>query len=210
MLIVNRLIAGHDGQTIVALPELTLQPRQHCLLYGASGSGKTTLLHALAGFGTRISGEVKVNDTDLYTLTETQRDRFRGQHIGIIFQTLHLVKSLTVLENLMLAPFVTKQTQDIACAKTLLAKLDIADLGDKSAAAISQGQAQRVAIARALLNKPAVLLADEPTSSLDDQAAENVIQTLLALAAESGTILIVSSHDNRIKHLFDQQIKLGV
>ncbi len=209
MLQVHHLTAGHNGQVIVSIPNLALQPGQTCLLSGQSGSGKTTLLHALAGFGTRISGDVKVNQTNLYSLKRAARDRFRGQHIGLIFQTLHLVKSLTVMENLLLAPFVTKQLPDTTHAESLLAKLGIADLKDKPATAISQGQAQRVAIARALLNKPFMLLADEPTSSLDDQAAENVMQTLLALTKESGTVLVVSSHDHRIQPHFDQQIKLG-
>lgn len=209
MINVQNLTAGHHGKIMAALSMLSMQAGQRCLLHGVSGSGKTTLLHALAGFGTRMSGSVKIGDTDLYDMNEAARDQFRGQHISLIFQTLHLVKSLNVLDNLLLAPFVSKQKRDIDRAEGLLAKLGIADLRDKPATAISQGQAQRVAIARALLNKPALLLADEPTSSLDDQAAENVIQTLLALAAESGTILIVSSHDHRIKPHFDQQIKLG-
>src|SRR5262249_7750572 len=117
-------------------------------------------------------------------------------------------KSLTVLDNVMLAPYAAHRVQDRAWAISLLEKLGIAQLQHSKATEISQGQAQRVAIARALMNKPALLLADEPTSSLDDISADQVAQLLHALAAEANTALVVCSHDARLNASFSQKVAL--
>lgn len=138
-----------------------------------------------------------------------QRGMVCAKKIGIVFQTLHLVKSLTVMENIMLGAFMAGAAQDRIWAAELLGRLGIAGLEDTPATAISQGQAQRVAIARALLNKPQLVLADEPTSSLDDASAAQVINLLKSLWAETGAALLVSSHDARIVNEFDQTIMMG-
>ena len=210
MLTINNLKAGYGDKTVVDLKAFNVEKGKKCLIRGASGSGKTTLLYAIAGLGDIQGGTISVAGTDVYKLSEEERDRFRGEKLGIVFQTLHLVKSLTVLENILLGSFVNKREQNVAWAKELLARLGIADLADRPASEISQGQAQRVAIARALLNKPALLLADEPTSSLDSKSALQVIALLKSLSAEKGATLLVSSHDDRIQHEFDQTLEIGV
>lgn len=209
MLSVTNLKTGYDGKTVVDLADLTVSKGAKCLIRGNSGCGKTTLLYALAGLGDIQQGRVVINQTDIYALAESARDHFRGKNIGIVFQTLHLVKSLTVIENILLGAFVSNAEQNTAWAEVLLDKLGIADLRNRSAAEISQGQAQRVAIARALLNKPALLLADEPTSSLDHTAAMQVIALLKDLSSETQTTLIVSSHDDRIMHEFEHTLPMG-
>jgi putative ABC transport system ATP-binding protein len=210
MLTINNLKAGYGDKTVVDLKSFTIEKGKKCLIRGTSGSGKTTLLYAIAGLGDIHGGTVSVAGTDVYKLSEGERDRFRGEKLGIVFQTLHLVKSLTVLENILLGSFVNKREQNVAWAKELLARLGIAELADRPASEISQGQAQRVAIARALLNKPALLLADEPTSSLDTKSALQVIALLKSLSAETGATLLVSSHDDRIRNEFDQTLEMGV
>lgn len=209
MLTVKNLTSGYAGKAVITNQSLQLTQGEKCLISGISGSGKTTLLYALAGLGDVISGSVIVNDNDIYALPPAARDAFRGQHIGIIFQTLHLIKSLSVMDNILLSSFAANRTQDTARAEYLLERLGIAALKNKPATEISQGQAQRVAIARALLGKPTLLLADEPTSSLDDQSAESVMRLLCDLATESGATLVVSSHDARIKHHFTRSLLIG-
>ncbi len=209
MLTINNLKAGYGDKIVVDLKTFKVEKGKKCLIRGSSGSGKTTLLYAIAGLGEIQGGTVSVAGTDIYKLSEGERDRFRGEKLGIVFQTLHLVKSLTVLENILLGSFVNKREQNIAWAKELLSRLGISDLADRPASEISQGQAQRVAIARALLNKPALLLADEPTSSLDSKSALQVIALLKSLSAETDATLLVSSHDDRIKNEFDQTLEIG-
>lgn len=209
MLTINNLKAGYGDKTVVDLKVLDVEKGKKCLIRGESGSGKTTLLYAIAGIGHVQGGTISIAGTDVYKLSEGARDRFRGEKIGIVFQTLHLVKSLTVLENILLGSFVNKREQNAAYAKELLARLGIVELADRPASDISQGQAQRVAIARALLNKPPLLLADEPTSSLDSKSALQVIALLKALSAETGATLLVSSHDDRIQNEFDQILEIG-
>lgn len=209
MLAIRDLKTGYRERTVVELPFFNVEKGARCLLRGPSGSGKTTLLYAIAGLGNVQRGTVSLEGTDLYKLGEEERDRLRGEKIGFIFQTLHLVKSLTVLENVLLGSFVNRRIQNVSWAKDLLKRLEIADLADRPATDISQGQAQRVAIARAMLNKPALLLADEPTSSLDNTSAGQVIGLLKAISAEAGMTLLVSSHDDRIAREFGQILELG-
>ena len=209
MLKITDLAAGYDGKIAVRLAELSLQPGQSCLISGPSGSGKTTLLYAIAGFSQPLAGTVELQDVDIYGLDEAARDEFRGRQIGIIFQTLHLIKSLSVLHNILLGQYLIGGAQDNDRAVSLLASLGIAELKDRPATALSQGQAQRVAIARALIKQPALLLADEPTASLDDISAAKAIAELKKLALLFGAILIVSSHDRRLRQHFDRVIELG-
>ena len=204
MLTINNLKAGYGDKTIVDLKAFNVEKGKKCLIRGMSGSGKTTLLYAIAGLGGIQSGTISIAGMDIDKLSEVERDRFRGEKMGIVFQTLHLVKSLTVLENILLGSFVNKQEQNVVWATELLARLGI-----RQASEISQGQSQRVAIARALLKKPALLLADEPTSSLDSKSALQVIVLLKSLSAETGSTLLVSSHDDRIQNEFDQTLEIG-
>lgn len=209
MLTFINLHVGYDDHIVVGLPDLTLQKGQTCLIKGPSGSGKTTLLQTLAGLLLPRKGSVLLGEHDLYQMTESQRDRIRGSSIGIVFQKLHLIKSLNVIDNILLGAYLSGQAQDIDRAHTLMEKLGVYGLQKRPATDISHGQAQRVAIARALITSPSLLLADEPTSSLDDHACAQTLNLLRSLCQDSGTILIISSHDNRIRDSFDQTIHLG-
>lgn len=209
MITVSDLQVGYGRLPVARLPQLSLAASEMCLVRGPSGSGKTTLLSAIAGLGGVLSGSVSIDGVDPYALSEGARDAWRGAAIGMVFQTLHLVKSLSVVENVLLGAFASGRAQEEGRAAELLEQLGLAHMKDASAARISQGQAQRVAIARALLGRPALLLADEPTSSLDSAAALAAMDLLTSLCRESGAALIVATHDERIAHGFDQQINLG-
>jgi putative ABC transport system ATP-binding protein len=190
------------------ISSLTLKRGEQKLVSGSSGTGKTTLLHTIAGFIPPLAGQIVIDGTDITSLSESARDRFRGRRIGMIFQNLHLVKSLSVLDNLLLSSYLTGLPQQPKTAVALLDQLGIADKRSAMPANLSRGQAQRVAIARAILNQPALILADEPTSSLDDQACQNVIQLIQQLAQQHNASLLITSHDQRLKANFAQILNL--
>ncbi len=209
MLKLSPLLIGYAGKPVLSFAGMELAHGSQCLLTGPSGSGKTTLLYAIAGLMDVMEGNIALKGTSITSLPQSARDRFRASHMGIVFQTLHLVKSLSVFDNLMLASCVAGLPQEKKRALELLERLGIADKKDAMPHMLSQGQAQRVAIARAVLHKPALLLADEPTSSLDDGTCAAVIELLKKLANETGSTLILSTHDNRVKPHFTQVISLG-
>jgi len=208
MLDIKKISLGYKGHTVLKFTGLQLVGGGQCLITGPSGSGKTTLLYAMAGLIDVIDGEIRVAGTDITKLSESQRDHFRGQRIGMIFQTLHLVKSLSVIDNLMLASYVAGVKQDRAHAHDILRQLGIYEKRDALPSQLSQGQAQRVAIARAVLHKPELLLADEPTSSLDDQSCDVVVSLIQQVAKDNGAALVISTHDNRVKKHFANVITL--
>lgn len=209
MLTISNISLGYQGKEVLHLPDISLARGSQSLIVGESGSGKTTLLYSIAGLLDVINGNIIINDTDITTLTESERDHFRSKNIGIIFQTLHLIKSLTVLENILLASYVAEVQQQKERALELLEKLGIADKAHQLPMALSQGQSQRVAIARSVLNHPELLLADEPTSSLDDRSCEAVITLLKQVAQENNSTLIIATHDNRVKSHFNNIIQVG-
>lgn len=189
---------------------LALPQGEACLILGPSGSGKTTLLSILAGLQRPDQGTVRYGDTNVYDLSEGERDRFRGRHIGILFQTFHLIKPLTVWQNLMLAYSMPGKTPDIARMEAMLERLRLKDKSGKSARHLSVGEAQRLALARAVISKPAWLLCDEPTSSLDDYNADEMTDILQEEAQEAGTSLIIVTHDHRVRRqLKGRIIELG-
>lgn len=190
-------------------PDLTVPSGGHFLLLGESGSGKTTLLHLLGGLLKVQQGKVEVNGTELSTLSESRLDHFRGKHYGFIFQRNHLLAALTVEQNLLMAPYLAGLKQDAQRVAEVLQDLGIADQRKKRIHELSLGQAQRVAIARAVLNKPAVILADEPTSALDDKSCERVSDLLLNVAQQHQSILIIATHDHRLKQKVNTVIHLS-
>ncbi len=178
------------------------------LILGESGKGKTTFLHLLSGLLKIQSGSIKINGTKLESLSETQRDHYRGKHIGLVFQKPHLISSMSIKNNLALSQYLagTKSNDD-----HILELLELVQLSDKANDRISElsaGQAQRISVIRALLNKPGLILADEPTSSLDDRNAEIVTNILLEQSAKLGAILIVATHDQRVKEKIKNQFVL--
>ena len=190
------------------MPDLFCQAGGTILVTGNSGKGKTTYLHILAGMLQPNSGEILIDNTDFTNLKGSKADKFRGKNIGVVFQKSHFIASLSVLENLEMASWLATGKKHTKRAKELLNKLDILEQAHKQPSQLSVGQQQRVSIARALMNEPKVLLADEPTSSLDDKNADNVIELLESLSKEYKAALIIVTHDSRIKAKFKNQITM--
>ncbi len=209
MLKISALTLGYSNKTVLDFKGIELEKGGQCLISGASGSGKTTLLYAIAGLIKPQKGNITLNGTDISALNESNRDHFRGKNIGIIFQTLHLIKHLSVIDNLLLSSYVAGHKQDKKQAQQVLATLGIENKKDVFPEQLSQGQAQRVAIARAIMHKPSLLLADEPTSSLDDVSCSAVISLLKQAAKDTGAMLLISTHDSRVREHFKNIVKLG-
>ena len=177
------------------------------LVQGPSGSGKSTWLALAAGLLRAQAGQVQVAGQDLSALAGAQRDAWRGRHLGFLPQKLHLSDALTVERNLALAFYAAGLPEDPAAIASALEALGVAGLTGRRPAQLSGGQAQRVALARAVLLKPQVLLADEPTASLDDAAAASALALLRNCAARCGATLVVATHDARVRAaLNDAQI----
>lgn len=200
--------AGYGTNAVLDNFSLNIAKGEHTLLIGPSGSGKTTLLNILAGLGVATTGSVMIDGRDFTKLTASERDRVRGQSVGLVMQRLHLISALTVAKNLQLAQQLAGHKHDAARIGATLATLGIADKAGKYPRELSQGEAQRVAIARAVINRPAIILADEPTSALDDANCEAAIDLLFAQANEQQATLIVATHDARIKARFARVVTL--
>lgn len=207
MIEVSGLRFSYATQPIV-FPDFQVNGGDHMLLLGESGSGKTTLLHVLGGLLRNYSGSVKVDGTELSSLSETELDSFRGKHIGFVFQRNHLITALNVENNLLLAPYLAGLKSSPERIDEVLRSLGLAEKKHSKINEISQGQAQRVAIARALLNKPSILLADEPTSALDDRNCGRVIELLMEAASRNNSTLLVATHDQRLKEKIRNRIEL--
>jgi putative ABC transport system ATP-binding protein len=189
-------------------PDLYCEAGSTLLITGDSGKGKTTYLHILAGLLQPKSGEIIIDNTDLVSLSEKTTDKFRGKNIGVVFQKSYFIAALTVMENLQMASWLATGKKHTKLAKRLLEQLGIENQAEKLPSQLSIGQQQRVSIARALMNEPKVLLADEPTSSLDDKNAEKVIDLLTSLSKEYKAALLIVTHDSRIKEKFINKITL--
>lgn len=200
---------GYDGRDVLNVPSWRVDQGAHCLILGPSGSGKTTLLHILAGILRPASGQVTIAGQDIAALSAADLDRFRGQHIGIVLQRLHLIASLTITENLVLAQYLAGLPQDRHRVRTVLAGLGLAERGGARPYELSHGQAQRVAIARAVINRPRLLLADEPTSNLDDSNCELALALITEQARACGATLVIATHDQRIKASVGNHFVLG-
>jgi len=191
----------HGDTLAVAVASWRAGSGEAWLLGGPSGSGKSTLLHLIAGLTASTSGRIVVAGQDLAALAPGQRDRWRGRTVGLVPQRLHLVGAVSVADNLRLAQRLAGVERDDARIVALLQAVQVADLAHRLPGELSQGQAQRVAIARAVVNRPSVLLADEPTAALDDEHAAAALELLRAQAIEAGATLVVASHDARVKPL---------
>lgn len=209
MLRTTGLQFSYDGRNELSFPNIDCKSGEHWLLLGQSGSGKTTLLHLLGGLLSPRSGRIEVANTEMSALSATQRDRFRGRNIGIIFQSAHFVRALTVEENLILAQQLAGLKPNRRRIDELLAHLNLGHKLHAKPDRLSVGEQQRAAIARAIVNKPDIILADEPTSALDDHNCDKVIQLLEEQARAVGATLLVVTHDGRLKEQFSNQIVLS-
>ncbi|CAG1009264.1 putative ABC transporter ATP-binding protein [Burkholderiales bacterium] len=191
----------HGAALAVAVASWRAESGEAWLLAGPSGSGKSTVLHLIAGLTPPTAGRIVVANRDLASLAPGERDRWRGRTVGLVPQRLHLIGAVSVADNLRLAQRLAGLERDDARVVALLEAVQVADLMHRRPGELSQGQAQRVAIARAVVNRPAVLLADEPTASLDDEHAAAALELLRAQALEAGATLVVASHDARVRPL---------
>jgi putative ABC transport system ATP-binding protein len=198
----------HGARTALSLDGFEAAAGEHWLVLGASGSGKTTLLHLLAGLLRPSEGEIVIDGQPLGRMEGAEIDRWRGRTVGIVPQKLHLVQSLNVAENLLLACFLSGLPQDRDRAAGLLKGLNLEDKATARPHQLSHGQAQRVAIARAVMNRPKLLLADEPTANLDDEHCQQALELLESQAAGCGATLVVATHDQRAKQRFARRIEL--
>ena len=209
MIRIEHLLFGYrDGRPVLELDAFALPPQSNALVVGPSGCGKTTLLHLIAGFLLPTRGSVEVDGQDLAQLPPAARDRFRGRHIGVVLQQFHLLPTLTALQNLLVAQTIIGLPADRRAARAMLAALGVDEFGNAYPHQLSVGQQQRVAIARALVNRPRIVLADEPTSNLDDESCATVADLLLEAASGHGASLLVATHDSRLKSRIPRQLAL--
>jgi ABC-type lipoprotein export system ATPase subunit len=205
MIVTNDLSFSYNQETGFSYPNFTCNKGEGLLIIGKSGCGKTTLLHILAGILSPKMGSVTINETSIYSLAPSALDKFRGNNIGIVFQKPYFIDALSMLENIKIASKNTASTNHIL---EVCNTLSIKHLLHKKPTTLSSGELQRAAIARALINKPSLIVADEPTSSLDDENAFAVIQLLKEQAKTNNCCLIVVTHDQRIKVEFEKHVEL--
>ena len=208
MLTTSSITFTYDGINKFNFPDIQLQKGENLLVLGESGVGKTTLIQILAGLLKSESGKVEFCNTDYNKLSSKEMDRFRGQHIGMIFQIPHFVKNLNILDNLLLSLYLSKNKQDINFVIKLLKEIGLGNKLKSKPNHLSQGEQQRAAIALAVIKTPDLILADEPTSSLDDANCQKIITLLKEQAKKTASQLIIITHDNRLKSQFNKSITL--
>ncbi|MFT4155533.1 ATP-binding cassette domain-containing protein [Parafilimonas sp.] len=200
---------AYSGFVSFSYPALQCGSREVLLITGKSGCGKTTFLHILCGLIRNYKGRVNINDVDITALSNRRLDKFRGNQLGIIFQRNYFISSLNVEDNILFSSYLPSGRKNKAKAHALAEELHIKKLLRKMPAQLSQGEQQRVSIARALMNDVSVVLADEPTSSLDDDNAITVASLLQKQAGQAGAALIIVTHDERLKNIFPNSISLS-
>lgn len=194
--LVKRYISGGRPLPVLHSIDLEIDREAFVSIVGPSGSGKTTLLGLLAGLDEPSEGRVLLDGTDLSRLTEDGRAAFRSAHVGFVFQTFHLLPTLTALENVLVPLELQGRGREArAHALSLLERVGLADRADHYPAQLSGGEQQRVALARAFANEPAILFADEPTGNLDADTGAGIVEMLEELNRESKTTLVMVTHD---------------
>jgi len=184
---------------VLADVDLTVQAGETLAILGVSGSGKSTLLHLLAGLDQVDAGVISLAGFNLAELSDRQRGSLRNQHVGFVYQFHHLLSEFDACENVAMPLLIAGTTRKVALARAaeLLARVNLEHRLDHLPSALSGGERQRVAIARALVTEPTLILADEPTGNLDEGNANQVHKLMLSLAEESGTALVVVTHDQQ-------------
>ncbi len=197
---------GAETVRVLDLPDWKVGPREQVVLWGPSGTGKSTLLNVLAGLLRPTDGHVRVCGQELTTLSEAQLDRFRAKHISYIFQTFNLLEGYTALENVLMGAAFSPNRLDRPRAGKLLEQVGLGRRTHHRPSALSIGEQQRVAIARALAKSPELILADEPTGSLDPHHAEGVVRLLCDACREHQCALVVVSHETTVAEAFDRRV----
>jgi len=203
------LVGGAGAVNILRGIDLNVEPGETMSITGPSGAGKTTMLMALSGLERVSSGEVRVAGTDLATLDEDALARFRREHIGIVFQSFHLVPTMTALENVAL-PLEFAGAERIN--QRAMSALEATGLGGRMGhfpGQLSGGEQQRVALARAFVAEPELILADEPTGNLDRETGEKVMQLLFDLQQQLGTTMVLVTHDEQLASRCDRTLRMA-
>jgi putative ABC transport system ATP-binding protein len=215
VLIENLKFAYHRGQPVLDIREFSLRRGERLFLHGPSGTGKTTLLGLLAGILEADSGRIEILGRSYDSLRGTDRDHFRGSHIGYIFQMFNLIPYLNVRDNIELPCLISRERHDRlkgqdlhAAASEIAAHLEIGELLPKKVTDLSVGQQQRVAAARALMGAPELVIADEPTSALDTDRREIFLRLLFREAERTGATILFVSHDHTLAPLFSRTVSL--
>ena len=208
-------------QRLEVLREINLQVRrgEALVIVGASGAGKTTLLHLLGGLDSPAGGEVTFDGVSVFGLSGTERARMRNECVGFVFQSYNLLPELDALENVCLPALLRHRSPRPACLGSyeamtehgvkLLRAVGLGERLEHRPAELSGGEQQRVAIARAMMNRPALLLADEPTGNLDSKTGEAILELLWQLRSEMGTTLVMVTHDTHIAQRGDRVMEIA-
>ena len=194
--------------TILRDIDFSVQPRETLAIVGASGSGKSTLLSIMAGLDTPTQGQVQLQGQDLFALDEDARAALRAQKMGFVFQSFQLLASLTALENVMLPLELAGRSGAREAARLMLTRVGLGERLNHYPKVLSGGEQQRVALARAFVVSPDVLLADEPTGSLDHDSGERIIELMFALNQERGTTLVLVTHDLQLAARCQRSIRI--
>ena len=208
MLEVKSLTFTHEGQNQICFPDISLSNNEGLIVLGNSGSGKTTLINLIAGLIKPDSGDITLNQTKYNELSLDDLDIFRGKNIGLIFQKPHFIRNLNVLENLSLSTHLSRNKVRKEIFEETLSEVGLSEKVNVRPNELSEGEQQRLSIAMALVKEPSIILADEPTSSLDDVNCQRIIKLLKEQAEKNKSKLIIITHDNRIKTQFNKSITL--
>lgn len=209
MIAVTGLRKSYGAVDVLRVDDWQVPRGGRCAITGPSGSGKSTLLEILCALRGVSAGRAQVGDVEVTTLRGAAADRWRGRAVGVVTQAHHLLDILSVEENVRLAARMAGVTPARGRLEALLDTLGLLSMRHRSTRDLSQGERQRVALARALLCQPVLIVADEPTSSLDDDACEAMSDLLLRCCDDEGATLIVATHDRRIIPRFDRQLRLS-
>jgi ABC-type lipoprotein export system ATPase subunit len=202
-------LSGNNTTTVVDVAELNISAGEKVAIVGASGSGKTTLLNLLSGLVVADRGQIVIDSQDITALSESERDRFRANNIGYLFQNFHLLDGYSALENVELGMLFTSGAVQSQRAEEQLTKLGLGQRLHHQPSELSIGQQARVALARATVNNPKIILADEPTGALDSESAREALDLLFEQSSSYNSTLICVTHDKSVAANFDRILDMG-